>query len=265
MRPGVRSAVYDRELNIEAYSFDGVVQEFPNHVHDYYVIGLIERGRRRLVCMGREYEVSAGDVMVFNPGDGHACTQLGVTLQYRALNIPCEVMLARLGRAPRFAPNVLRSAALADKLRILHTAVTKSEPGGEEALLALLGELSCACGERALPGGASEVERARDYIERNFAQHVALDDICREVGMSKSALHRAFTASMGVTPYRYLESVRVGEARRLLENGVAPADVADLCGFADQSHLTNCFGRLIGLSPGAYREIFCKDGDQYGK
>ncbi len=57
----------------------------------------------------------------------------------------------------------------------------------------------------------------------------------------------------------------MGEARRLLENGVAPADVADLCGFADQSHLTNCFGRLIGLSPGAYREIFCKDGDQYGK
>lgn len=160
---------------------------------------------------------------------------------------------------------MLRSGAVADKLRILHTAVTKSEPGGEEALLALLGELSCACGERALPGGASEVEQARDYIERNFAQHVALDDICREVGMSKSALHRAFTASMGVTPYRYLESVRVGEARRLLENGVAPADVADLCGFADQSHLTNCFGRLIGLSPGAYREIFCKDGDQYGK
>ena len=67
MRPGVRSAVYDRELNIEAYSFDGVVQEFPSHVHDYYVIGLIERGRRRLACMGREYEVSAGDVLVFNP------------------------------------------------------------------------------------------------------------------------------------------------------------------------------------------------------
>lgn len=168
MRPGVRSAVYDRELNIEAYSFDGVVQEFPNHVHDYYVIGLIERGRRRLVCMGREYEVSAGDVMVFNPGDGHACTQLGGTLQYRALNIPRGVMLARLGRAPCFAPNVL----------------------------------SCACGERDLPAGASEVERAREYIELNFAQHVALDDICREVGMSKSALHRAFTASMGVTPYR---------------------------------------------------------------
>ena len=132
MRPGVRSAVYDRELNIEAYSFDGVVQEFPSHVHDYYVIGLIERGRRRLVCMGREYEVSAGDVLVFNPGDGHACTQLGGTLQYRALNIPRGVVLARLGRAPRFAPNVLRGAALEDKLRILHTVSPNPSRAGRK-------------------------------------------------------------------------------------------------------------------------------------
>lgn len=64
-----------------------------------------------------------------------------------------------------------------------------------------------------------------------------------------------------MTPHCYLESVRVGAARRILEQGAAPVEAANLCGFADQSHMTNCFGRLIGLSPGAYREIFSKDGD----
>ena len=54
MKAWTRTAVYDRALHVEAYIFDGVVQAFPNHVHEYYVIGLVERGERRLLCMNRE-------------------------------------------------------------------------------------------------------------------------------------------------------------------------------------------------------------------
>ena len=39
MKAWTRTAVYDRALHVEAYIFDGVVQAFPNHVHEYYVIG----------------------------------------------------------------------------------------------------------------------------------------------------------------------------------------------------------------------------------
>ena len=251
MKAGTRTAVYDRALHVEAYIFDGVVQAFPNHVHEYYVIGLVERGERRLLCINREYSVGSGDVLVFNPGDSHSCTQSGGALLYRALNIPRDVMLAHLERSPHFAPNVLREPGIA-------TAV----PGREAQCAGLLETLSSRYGERT--GGTphrDEVERAREYIERNFAGHVTLDGICRAAGLSKSALLRAFTKSLGVTPHCYLESVRVGAARRILEQGAAPVEAANLCGFADQSHMTNCFGRLIGLSPGAYREIFSKDGD----
>lgn len=215
MKAGTRTAVYDRALHVEAYIFDGVVQAFPNHVHEYYVIGLVERGERRLLCINREYSVGSGDVLVFNPGDSHSCTQSGGALLYRALNIPRDVMLAHLERSPHFAPNVLREPGIATAVRTLHEAIYGTVPG-RKALLA---------------------------------------------GLSKSALLRAFTKSLGVTPHCYLESVRVGAARSILEQGAAPVEAANLCGFADQSHMTNCFGRLIGLSPGAYREIFSKDGD----
>lgn len=215
MKAGTRTAVYDRALHVEAYIFDGVVQAFPNHVHEYYVIGLVERGERRLLCINREYSVGSGDVLVFNPGDSHSCTQSGGALLYRALNIPRDVMLAHLERSPHFVPNVLREPGIATAVRTLHEAIYGTVPG-RKALLA---------------------------------------------GLSKSALLRAFTKSLGVTPHCYLESVRVGAARRILEQGAAPVEAANLCGFADQSHMTNCFGRLIGLSPGAYREIFSKDGD----
>lgn len=76
-----------------------------------------------------------------------------------------------------------------------------------------------------------------------------MDELCRFAGTSKSTLLRAFARAKGVTPYRYLKTVRVNEARELLRKGVPPADAACLTGFSDQSHLTNCFRSFIGFSP----------------
>ena len=44
MEQETRTVKYDPELKIEAYSFKGIMQKFPNHFHDYYVIGFIESG-----------------------------------------------------------------------------------------------------------------------------------------------------------------------------------------------------------------------------
>ena len=72
----------------------------------------------------------------------------------------------------------------------------------------------------------------------------------------RSTLLRAFTSAKGVTPYRYLENIRVSRAKELLEQGVPPVEAALRTGFSDQSHFTNYFDRFIGLSPGIYRDIF---------
>ena len=93
-------------------------------------------------------------------------------------------------------------------------------------------------------------------MEAHFAEHISLEDICRYAGLSKSALCRAFLKEKGITPYRYLENVRVNEARRLLEQGTAPLEAAVRTGFSDQSHFTNYFSRFTGLAPGVYRDMF---------
>ena len=85
---------------------------------------------------------------------------------------------------------------------------------------------------------------------------IYLDQICHLEGLSKSTLLRAFTKSKGVTPYSYLQNIRIGEAKKLLEQGLPPVEAALQTGFSDQSHFTNYFNRYIGLAPGAYREIF---------
>ncbi len=84
---------FDDELQIEAYQFMGLGQNFPNHFHDYYVIGLIEMGERRLMVNHQEYRIGPGHLLTFNPMDNHACEQMDAGgLSYRSLNIKPEIM-----------------------------------------------------------------------------------------------------------------------------------------------------------------------------
>ena len=57
MKKETRTVVYDDELRLEAYRFEGTQQPFPNHFHEYYVIGFVESGERCLSCKNKEYAI----------------------------------------------------------------------------------------------------------------------------------------------------------------------------------------------------------------
>lgn len=268
MKKTVRTAVYDEALGIEAFRFEGVMQPFENHFHEDYVIGLVEAGERRLSCKNREYDLRAGDVLLFQPEENHACTQSdGGALDYRGLIIPKSVMLAAVEKAtgrrlkPEFTENVIRDDETARALRRLHQAVMreKGETDGEEALLRLISILLRRYGQAEWVGAPTytrEIEKACGWIRLHFSEKTDLRQLGRSVGLSQSTLLRAFVREKGITPYRYLETIRINAAKALLERGVSPAEAAAQTGFSDQSHMTRQFVSRIGLSPSAYRHIF---------
>lgn len=277
MKKETRTVVYDDELRIEAYRFEGIVQPFPNHFHEYYVIGFVEDGQRVLSCKNKEYSIKKGNIVLFNPGDNHACVQSDDgTFDYRGFNITKEVMLDLAEEVtgnrelPGFSQNVIFDEEVTCYLHPLHELVMNGscEFGKEESLLLLMSLLIQKYGkpfESCIPECRDEIEKACAFMEQHYAEHIYLDQICRCAGLSKSTLLRAFTKSKGVTPYSYLENIRIGEAKKLLEQGVPPIDAALQTGFSDQSHFTNYFSRYIGLAPGIYREIFLDKGDAEGK
>lgn len=108
----------------------------------------------------------------------------------------------------------------------------------EELLILLLSLLIQRYGqpfEASVPECREEIERACAFMEQHFTEHICLDQICRSAGLSKSTLLRAFTKAKGVTPYCYLENVRIGAAKRLLEQGIPPVEAALQTGFSDQA------------------------------
>lgn len=268
MRKETKTVVYDGELRLEAYRFEGRKQPFPNHFHEYYVLGFVEGGRRVLSCKNQEYVIEKGDIILFHPGDNHDCVQIDEeSFDYRAFHISKETMgglaeeITGKRELPGFSQNVIRDEEAAEYMGFLHQMVMEKSGGllKEEALLLLLSMLMEKYGQPfkiCVPRHPEEIEKACAYMEEHSAERIYLEQICRYAGLSKSTLLRAFTKAKGITPYRYLETIRINEAKKLLKKGVAPSAAAVETGFSDQSHFTNSFNSIIGLSPGMYRQIF---------
>lgn len=148
MKREIRTVVYDEDLQIEAYRFEGFVRPFPGHFHEYYVIGYIESGQRTLTCKNQEYAVRPGHILIFNPGDSHACVQSDDgTLDYRGFNISRDVMLSLLGELddkqapPVFSQNVIFDSETASCLRTLHDLVLSGSREGDKRRI-------CCCSRR---------------------------------------------------------------------------------------------------------------------
>ena len=269
----IRTVYLDSDLNIEAYRFKGIMQKFPSHFHEYYVIGFIEEGQRSLVCKGEEYIINPGDLLLFNPYDTHSCEQIdGKTLDYRCINVTPEIMkkmvLEISGNEclPNFNQNVLYHSELVDNLRELHLKISQdeSELRKEELFLCLLVELIQNYSDLATLPPASEstheIKAVCTYIEANYTKTITLNDLSNLTGWSKYHLLRTFTKKMGISPNSYLETIRVNHAKKLLEQGIKPIEVTFLTGFSDQSHLTKFFKRQVGLTPKQYMKIFENEG-----
>lgn len=269
MKQEERTVCFDKELKIEAYRFKGIMQKFPNHFHEHYVIGFIEKGQRYLSCKNKEYTTSTGDLLLFNPFDSHTCEQIdNKVLDYRCINIKPEIMKKTVfeitgeNYLPKFNQSVIFRSELVPLLQELHHIIMEEELDfkKEELFFFLIEQLIEEYTEPNLQFNLEktsiEIQAVCDYLEDNYTERILLDELSAIAGMNKYSLLRNFTKLKGITPYRYLENIRVNKAKRLLENGVEPIDAAIQTGFVDQSHFTNFFKNFIGLTPKQYQNIF---------
>ena len=101
-----------------------------------------------------------------------------------------------------------------------------------------------------------QLQRTRDFISANLAGDPSISQVADECGLSPSYFVRAFKQATGVPPHRWLTKQRVERAKELLrEPARGLSDIAQLCGFVDQSHFTRVFSRSEGYSPGRWRRL----------
>jgi AraC-like DNA-binding protein len=97
--------------------------------------------------------------------------------------------------------------------------------------------------------------RARDLIDREYAEPLDLDAMAREAGYSRFHFARAFAGAYGETPRAYLTRRRIERAKTLLRTAnLSVTEVCFLVGFSSLGSFSARFRSLVGQSPSAYRD-----------
>lgn len=105
------------------------------------------------------------------------------------------------------------------------------------------------------------IKEAIDFIEANLQGSLEPSDIARFVGLSRSRVRHIFTASVGMSPMRYVRLRRMQKAKALLEETrFSVKEVMVKVGISDPSHFVRDFSRHYGLTPGKYRSKHFRGG-----
>ncbi len=268
MKKEERMIYYDTDLQVEVYEFKGVAQKFGNHFHKEYVIGLVEDGVREFVCNNRHYTLNAGDILLINPQEIHGCEQFGDDdLHYFSFNISTDVMRRVMteitgdASLPHFNQSVIRLEEIEISLYDLKDMILTDHQDfkKEEIFLFLMERL---INDYSQPVTVMETERTPEqiekickYLEKQFFRNISLDELSLVAGLSKYYLLRSFTKGKGISPHKYLETIRIEKSKQMLEEGMPIIDIALKVGFTDQSHFTNSFKSRIGLTPKTYQRV----------
>lgn len=102
---------------------------------------------------------------------------------------------------------------------------------------------------------ARRLKRVLEYVDMHLIDDVTVGDLAKVACLSVFHFSRAFAASMGVPPHRYVSQRRLDYAKAMIVTGRTPLDkIASDTRFASQSSFTRAFRRATGMTPGEYRQ-----------
>ncbi|WP_111412257.1 GlxA family transcriptional regulator [Billgrantia lactosivorans] len=101
------------------------------------------------------------------------------------------------------------------------------------------------------------IARCQVWVAQHYDDHSPVAGMVEVSGLSERAFKRRFKAATGMTPMDYVHTLRLEEAKQLLEQGDEPIEaIAEQLGYADPSFFRRLFGRRVGLTPSRYRRRF---------
>lgn len=96
------------------------------------------------------------------------------------------------------------------------------------------------------------LRRARDLIDRRYAERVTIAEVARTVNLSPAHFTRSFRRVYGESPHQYLLTRRLERAAALLRHGMGVTDACMMVGFSSLGSFSTRFSEVYGVTPSAY-------------
>jgi AraC-like DNA-binding protein len=231
--------------------------------HERYAFVVARKAATTVRYRGLEQRIHDGTLVVREPGETSCCTAVTKPAEVKVLFVDAP-LLADAAREVghtgilHFAPVPISDPDLFWLFCRLCSSIEDGDDGLEQQTLFAMCMVKVAQHAERPPratelrNGKLAVARAKAYLSEHCSEPVSLHNLARVSGFSRFGLVHAFTKEVGLSPHAYQVHVRIERARALLQQGVSPATVATTMGFADQSHFTRHFRRILQVTPSQY-------------
>ncbi|CDZ28362.1 helix-turn-helix domain-containing protein [Neorhizobium galegae] len=110
-----------------------------------------------------------------------------------------------------------------------------------------------------------QMRNVQTYVDMYLRSTIRVEALAGLCNLSSGHFQRAFKASLGETPHKYVTRRRMEMACRMMTGTDEPlCRIALECGMTDQAHLTNSFRRLYGIAPNAWRKRMLLERSGHG-
>jgi len=253
--------IYKRSSGITALSASFTDFTYKKHCHKEYALGVTLRGIQQYNLAGSLQSSYRNGVMLFYPEqahDGMAHDKMGI--DYVMIYIEPKLFLEILNKKDivRFSSPIVYDQVLEKSILSLSSAILseKDEALCSELLLALVENFTSTNIFTHYKKDNTLIKKAKEMIYCKLKNILKLDEICKELNMSKFQFIRLFKANTGISPYQYFLFCKVNLAKQLLEKNKDIYSAIAECGFVDLSHLNKHFKKMYGITAFEYTSYF---------
>lgn len=231
--------------------------------YDSYLLLLTYSGKGELIYQGERYTLHPGSLLVIDCREEHEYRTLGNSWEHADLHIhggnvgflyqeyfskrspvfPLSNWKEYQNRLERLlkenqALTLYRNFRVSSEIQKLLLFVLNDQNSGN-----LIGEVP------------PSIAALTEYLAQNYSHEISLEDMAARCGLSKYHFLRSFKQYTGFTPYDYLNTLRIAQAKNLLADTDLPAyKIGQMVGFPGEASFIRLFKLKTGATPGAYRE-----------
>lgn len=240
------------------------------HQHEYYQIYYIEKGTLSHYVDNTCTGMVAGDMFIIPPHVSHRIEE-GETIAFYSISFMensitdpfLKGFLSSIDVRPRLSLSSDEVLVCEDIIKHIYREFEGKRVGARETIIAYLTVLLIRFARLWLESSSTLLPITQDsrqfilhcveYVERNFAQNITLDEVVRLSAMSRSAFCKAFRSATGYSFSRYLNLCRIRKAVSYIKEGYKITAIYGLCGYNDFSTFYRNFKRVTGVSPEEYK------------